>query len=229
MEKIEKWIRKTTKAVENTLGKYPFDIHVYIHKRENASEPVPWSHTRRDEHQSVNFYISPDYSLKDFLDDWTAPHEISHLSIPYVGKDNAWFAEGYASFMQYQVMVELGIYTNKEIQEKYEDKIKSVKPFYSKSNSLVSVAQNLRGEYKFPQMYWGSATFFMRLDQILNARGTSLVDIVKEYQKCCRLKDSSIDDVIKSWDKIIGAPEASELFESYHSLPAYEMINVHED
>jgi hypothetical protein len=227
--KLVSWVNKVAKATESTLGFYPFDVHIYLSRRGSANEPVPWAHTQRDSFQCLYFYVNPDYSLEEFLNDWTAPHEFSHLSIPFLGNENAWFAEGYASFMQYQIMETLGIYTGDEIQQKYLEKINNIKSHYYTTNNLVSVAQNLRREYKFPEMYWGSATYFFRLDKILEERGSSLIHVIQEYLKCCRHRDDSIEDVIQSWDEIIGDTPASNLFNSYNSSPAYKMIELNSD
>ncbi len=131
-DKVEDWLNSVTGAVESTLGVYPFTVHFYIHRRKGSSEPVPWASTRRQYVQGVDFHIDPSFSLQAFLDDWTAPHEISHLSIPYLGQEQSWFAEGYASFMQYQVMQKLGICSEQEVGEIYAEKIERVRPYYDR-------------------------------------------------------------------------------------------------
>ena len=83
--------------MERSIGSYPFTVTYYLSRKDNASEPVPWANTVRSGEQAVEFYVDPSYDLSEFLADWTAPHEISHLSIPYVGRSNMWFSEGYAS------------------------------------------------------------------------------------------------------------------------------------
>ena len=106
---VELWVNKVHDATTKLLGPYPFDIHYHIYERANSREPVPWANTWRYPEQSIHFYIDPEYKYESFIEDWTAPHEISHLSLPYIGERNSWFAEGYASFMQYQVMKTMGI------------------------------------------------------------------------------------------------------------------------
>ena len=93
-QKLKKWLFTITYGVEQTLGIYPFEVHYYIHRRNFASEPVPWANTDRNYKQSVHFHVDPSFSFQEFIDDWTAPHEISHLSIPFVGRNQSWFSEG---------------------------------------------------------------------------------------------------------------------------------------
>ena len=115
-EKLVDWLEQTTEAVQSTLGTYPFTIHFYMHRRDYANEPVPWAHTSRGSEQAVHFHVDPNYELKEFLADWTAPHEISHLSIPFLGKENSWFAEGYATYLQCQVMYTMGEYNQQSLK-----------------------------------------------------------------------------------------------------------------
>jgi len=104
-DSLKLWINTTMKGIEDLVGAYPFEISIYFHKSKSTREPVLWAHTVRGEEQAVHFYVNPTYfSYQDFISDWTAPHEISHLILPFLGKQNSWFAEGFASYMQYRVM-----------------------------------------------------------------------------------------------------------------------------
>ena len=119
-EMVMSWLNLVTSAVEETIAVYPFDLHYHIFRKENAGEPVPWASTRRiTDAQGVDFHIDAAFPIRAFIEDWTASHEISHLSIPFLGRENAWFAEGLASFMQYQVMQQMGVFTAEEVEEKF--------------------------------------------------------------------------------------------------------------
>ena len=226
-DKVVDWLNSVTGAVESTLGPYPFTVHFYIHRRKGSSEPVPWASTRRHYVQGVDFHIDPSFSLQAFLDDWTAPHEISHLSIPYLGQEQSWFAEGFASFMQYQIMQELGVCSQEEVGEIYAEKIEGVKPYYDRDQDFVTVARELKSRNRYSVMYWGSASFFMQIDKRLQVEhGRKLTVFIKEYLRCCRLKDESLDELIESWDRLLGEPLFSELLHSYQSQPASEILNT---
>jgi len=225
--KVEDWLNSVTGAAESTLGIYPFPLHFYIHRRSGSSEPVPWASTRRHSVQGVDFHIDPDYSLQSFLDDWTAPHEISHLSIPYLGREQAWFAEGFASFLQYQIMQELGIYSEQEIRELYSEKIERVRSYYDRDQDFVTISKNLQSRRQFSIMYWGGASYFMQIDERLRTEhGQDFTGIIKEYLLCCRLKDASIEELVESWDHLLGEPLFSDMMLKYRSAPASEVLNA---
>lgn len=227
-EKIKKYISKVSEAAFIVLGKYPFDVHYYFHRSDSKNEPIPWAHTERSNKiQGVRFYINPDFSYEDLISDWTAPHEISHLSIPHLGKENSWFAEGYASYMQYQIMQELGVYTKEEVATKYQSKIENIKDGYFDTLSFIENAKALRKKYNFPAMYWGSAMYFIQINQLLESEeGISLTELIKKYQTCCRTKDKRIEKLLETLDKDLKTPLFTNLYNECNTKPFVKIYNL---
>jgi hypothetical protein len=223
--KLETWLKTTVNATEKLLGKYPFKLYLYLHRSENAGEPVPWANTERSEKQGVHFHVNPDYSLEAFLGDWTAPHEISHLAIPFVGRSNSWFAEGFATYMQGEILLEMGECTQKDIDLKYEEKMNNARPYYMVDEPYAEVAMNLRKSHHYPEMYWGGALFFVQLNNVLvEEEQTTLYEVLQDYQLCCRLNDSDLSSVLNSFDSITNSEVASALLDDYRTLPARELF-----
>jgi len=76
-------------------------------------------------------------------------------------------------------------------------------------------------------MYWGSASYFMQIDKRLKVEhGREFTGFIKEYQLCCRLKDESFEELIESWDRLLGEPLFSELLQNYQRGPASEILNA---
>ena len=222
-EKLEKWVINTLNSVESRIGIYPFPIHLYMKKERDANEPVPWAHTWRYPTQQVHFFVDPSFSYDEFMADWTAPHELSHLAIPYIGEKDAWFAEGFASFMQYQVMEEMKIYTDEEIVIRYEGKINKALPYYDNKKSMAEIARELREAKKYPAMYWGGACFFLAWnDQLIHTSGKSLTELFPEYLTCCRLRDRGVKDVVSSLDKVSGLEIGQNILDMYYNQTSKE-------
>ena len=223
--KLKSWLNKVTAAVAGTLGNYPFPVNYYMYRKNGSREPVPWAHTERGEVQGVNFYVNPGFSEKEFLHDWTAPHEISHLALPFPGRENAWFSEGFATYMQGKILIELGEFSPEEIDKKMETKIGKFQADYRSDLPFPVLAGELKSRHKYPQMYWGGATFFKKLDELLMEKHqTSLLEIMPEYLQCCRLKDRSPEDIVHSIDRISGDTIASYLWHQYLTAPAGETL-----
>ena len=222
-EKLRFWIEHVLTGTRDVFGPFPFDLTVYFYRSDQATEPVPWAHTRRNNEQEVHFYVNTDFDLKDFLDDWTAPHEISHVSIPYLGKELAWFAEGYATYMQCQVMEAMKVVSPEEVRAKYRDKIGANIPHYAKSpESFIKTANRLVKEnHLYPAMYWGSVSFFIRWDQRLQQEeGYGLNQLIRNYQTQGRLKDDDLESMLNTLDSLAGKPYAVDLLEIYSTGPA---------
>jgi negative regulator of genetic competence, sporulation and motility len=122
-------------------------------------------------------------------------------------------------------MERLGIYTPQEVERKYMEKIRQVRSQYDRDQDLVSVAKELQRRHRYSDMYWGGACYFINLDQMMEAdQDLNLVDLVQEYLKCCRMKEDSLEEVVRSWDTLTKSKTAGDLLESYRSLPARSVL-----
>jgi len=229
-QKLTRWLNETHNAVEHLVGPLPFTTHLYL-KRTSASEPVPWAHTERSTIQGVHFHVDPSYSLQEFRKDWTAPHELSHLILPYVGRDNSWFAEGFASYMQYQVMHQMGVLSTTAMKKRYAKNLVKAEGRYAYTHMpFAKAAARLRAERNYPTMYWGGAAFFLQADDALMTRGdVGLVVALRRYISCCRMQEHKLSDLIAALDQLIGTTELSELLRTFRNdagFPEYQGIDM---
>ena len=142
--------------------------------------------------QGVRFVVNPTFPLEQFLQDWTAPHELSHLLIPYLGRRHAWFAEGFASYMQYQVMYHMGVMDWPQVVDRYR-------------RQMTKAAEQLRVCTRIPFPCRCAATARGRpiSDPVLGRRSpvssrwtaacVSAVDqtlgtVIAGYLACCRMR-----------------------------------------
>ena len=220
------WLDDISLAVYKTFGDYPFIVHLYIHRSDNKREPVPWAHTVRHDEEGIHFYVNPGFDLREFMADWTAPHEFSHLSIPFIRKKNKWFSEGYASYMQYQVMLRAGVVTKEDLPGKYAAKLQKIMPHYDSENNFLLVSEGLKNQNNYPALYWGGACFFLQADSILRAeKDMGLIDVVRQYQHQGRSSDKGLDELISSWDEISESHIFSELLKTFRQGPAKSVIS----
>ena len=111
---LTSWLSQGVNATRATLGIYPTPLAIHVYPKK-SNQPVPWAFTRRDAKGSVHFYVDTRFGLTKFVDDWTIYHEFAHLALPYLGQKYRWLSEGFASYMQYQIMQEMGVYTKDEV------------------------------------------------------------------------------------------------------------------
>ncbi|MEH6543281.1 MAG: hypothetical protein V7721_05010 [Porticoccaceae bacterium] len=220
--KLTHWIELTIDGVEKKVAPYPFDVHIFFHRLASNKEPVPWANTQRSGRQAVHFYVDPQYSLSDFLKDWTAPHELSHLLIPYVGSEYSWFAEGFASYMQYQVMEAMGVISSPEVSKRYRRHISRAKNRFNFHRvPFVSAASRLRTRGDYVTLYWGGAVYFLQVDRALKSNGSSLIGVLESYVTCCRAKHLSFKYLIQEFDRLSSGTEFSSAMQAFTSTPGF--------
>lgn len=225
-QKLTHWLVETQGALEQLVGKFPFDVHLYLH-RARSREPVPWANTERSYRQGVHFHVDPSFTLEEFKKDWTAPHELSHLVIPYLGRSNSWFAEGFASYMQYQVMHAMGMLSEGHMAQRYSRNLDRAQRNYKhRSRPFTQAASRLRAEGKYPTLYWGGAAYFMYTDQQLVKTGEpGLIEILKTYLDCCRRNRSSLDDLVADFDRLSKTTLFSTRLQRFRRIPGFPVAD----
>ncbi len=224
-QQVSRWIDIAFRGTSELLGIYPFQTNIYMHVASPASEPVPWANTVRYNEQGIHFHIDTSYSFTAFNLDWTAPHEMSHLALPYLGPDNAWFAEGFATYCQSAIQVNIHTLSPAEAIDKLYSKWNAYRSVYNTDQPFPKQAKMLVKNNDYPSMYWGGCMFFVLLDaSIRNNSKFNLFTLVKEYQTNGRLRDQTLEEVILSWDTILKQDIASQFYQSFTTRPGVKSL-----
>lgn len=220
---LKSWITDTVSALENLVAPFPFDINIHFYRLADRGEPVPWANTRRGRRQGISFYVDPAFPRRAFYADWTAPHELSHLLIPYLGEANSWFAEGFASYFQYQVMRHMGEMDAAGITVAYRERMARARSSFPLSDTpLAGAARELRRSGDYPTYYWGGAVYFLRADTTLRQGDSGgLSRLVGEYLACCRMRDTRLAGLVQEFDRIAGVALFSELLHEFRERPGF--------
>jgi len=225
--KLMAWVRETHDAVEHLVGDFPMGVRAYLHRRDGAREPVPWARTQRYRGQGVHFHVDPSYSLAAFRRDWTAPHELSHLILPYVGRRHAWFSEGFASYLQYPVMQVMGVLSEADAARRYRRNLERAARNYRYSGeSFVEAAPKLRAARQYPVMYWGGAAYFLRVDEALRRSGSSLPAVLRAYLACCRKDQARLESLLDELDRLSPAAVFTDNFARLSAEPGFPGVRL---
>ena len=220
--RLTSWIEQTYHAITMSVAPYPFDVHIHFYRLADTTGPVPWANTRRSDPQGVNFHVDPNFSTSQFMNDWTAAHELSHLLLPYLGRDNSWYAEGFASFMQYQILHALNLLSKEAIDAEYQRRLDKAESNYTFDQlPFALTAKKLRAQRKYPTMYWGGAAYFLKVDQALRANGGSLLKTLQDYIECCRQNSSDLNTLTQDLDRISGMDTFSHELSVFQFQPGF--------
>jgi hypothetical protein len=219
---LREWIALGVKATRASLGIYPTPLELFVYPRK-SNQPVPWAHTRRDELESIHFYVDTRYSLQDFQHDWTLYHEMAHLALPYLGEQYAWFSEGFASFMQYQLMANVDV-LGLPLEEAYSKKISPHLRWFQTDINAAAIAANLMEKRQYPAAYWGSAWYFILAEQLLQSKHhTTLMAVIERYQQQNRATDDSMQDLMRSLDLLVEDKLFSQLLWRFEQQAARDL------
>jgi hypothetical protein len=220
--KLTQWVKVGVNATRDTLGVYPSRLIFHLVPKK-SNQPVPWAYTRRDNPQRIYLHVDSRFQQEKFIRDWTIYHEISHLALPYLGGNYAWLAEGFASFMQFQVMENAEILEG-SLEQKYQNKIAPHLKWFNSDLPPASIAKRLMSQKHYPAAYWGSAYFFILADKALSEKHhTRLSKLISQYQLCCNEQYASAEQVMNDLDGLLGAPVFTELLASFENLPARQL------
>jgi len=158
------------------------------------------------------------------MEDWIAAHEISHLAIPHVGRSNSWFAEGFATFMCRQVMLEMGYYTEEELAVEYYEQIAAAGKSFDSDEPFTIVAKQLIEKYNYSHMYRGSMSFYYFSDlELKKDHNTSMIEVVQQYQ-LIRPDAGNMQGVVESFDEITGTTMFTDRLRQFQTVPAREIF-----
>lgn len=244
-EKLLHWINVTANTMTTLYGEFPVqETHVHVYAKPNASEPVPWAEVWKNDAYKINFHVDPRFSEQAFLDDWTAPHEFSHLFHPYPGQGNAWFGEGLASYYQNILRARFGTLSEQEaFQKLYNGFQRGTKSQQRTRLSLKRASRNMRINHSYMHVYWGGAAYFLNVDVRLHqASGgkQSLDEVWLSFKHCCLNPEKywPLQTLIPKLDELSGttifSDEHARIIDS-PTFPDYQQsfeqlgIEVHND
>jgi hypothetical protein len=209
--KIRQWIEKTVSTVTAVYGHFPQpQPQVLVIPIGDRSRAVAKANVVRGGGLAAVFYIDETRSLAEFMNDWKATHEFSHMLIPYVTSRDRWLSEGLASYYQNVLRARDGRMTETQAWQKLHDGFQRGK----NGTNGGSLAQATRsGRNSTMRVYWSGAAILLLADvQLRQITGghQSLDTALQSLSACCMSN-------AKTW-------RAKEMFEHLDSLTGTEIF-----
>lgn len=219
--KMRRWLVIQTQYTQDILGEYPFQMTYVLHRFDSTGKAVTFGYTRQRQQHTIHFYVDPSVAYDEFFTDWRAPHEICHMAVPFVGRENAWFAEGFATYMSRKVMVRSGVFTEEEIEEEYQAKLEKHEDHFCSEELFELIVDSLSMQRDFDAMYWVSTAYFYAVDKRLHKEyNTDLCNVIRNYQAVLVPFDQTVEDVIVALDHVSETTVFSEQLDLQRTVSA---------
>lgn len=218
---IMDWVQATATDVSLAYGYFPNpspQVLVVPVTSGRSSGPVPFGRVIRDGGETVELFVNPSMPQDEFLVDWTATHEFSHLMVPYLHSEFHWISEGFAQYYQNVLLTRAGAYEPQEAWQKIYAGLERGR----KSRPELSPNEAASGSVRSARMkvYWSGAALALMADVNLRERsdGTETLDtVLRRFQECC-LPSQDVwtgPEFLTKLDSLAGAPVFMPLYRRY--------------
>ncbi len=231
--KIKKWLQTAGDTLALLNGTMPQDLIQIQFRVRRSGNAVPFAQVLRRHPQGVIFQVNPTRSLEEFIDDWTAPHELVHLFIPYPGEADLWLSEGLATYYQYLLQARAGIKTEQQAWQKiYEGFERGRKDNRYPHLPLEDLSSDMREYRSYMRVYWSGTLYFLEADMALRqaSGGTQTLDsVIGVFVNCCRPEriywpGSSL---VKAWTKARATPFLRSSTTNTGNIKHYRIIGIY--
>ena len=220
VEQMQAWIADAAQTVADLYGKFPLaQAQILVVPGARSPEPTPWAYVVRGGNPAAHFFINQRRPIREFYDDWTAVHELSHLLLPYVGSEDAWVSEGVATYYQNVLRARGGRMTALEAWQRLHA------GFLRGMDSApgMTLAQATESMYRggtHMRVYWEGAAMILiadvRLRQI-TAGKQSMDTALAALNECCNSTERAWSgrELFDKLDEITGTTVFRELYDQH--------------
>jgi hypothetical protein len=185
---IAEWIGEAARAVGTLYGRFPLPSpQVVVVPIGRRAEPVPWAQVQRGGGAAAHFFVDQHRPLDEFREDWTATHELSHMLLPHVSRDDAWLSEGVASYYQNVLRARAGMIRPEEAWEKLYAGFGRGRAEADEA-TLAEASARMHERGVFMRVYWSGAAIALIADVALRREsgGERSMDAALEgLADCC--------------------------------------------
>ena len=182
-DEIAAWLDQASDAVTNIYGVFPVEnAQVLVAGIGKRREAVPWGEVQRAGSAAVHLFVDETRPIEQYIQDWTAVHELSHLLIPRIHYQDRWLSEGLASYYQNVARSNTQMLSPEQAWQKLSAGF---------SRGRKAQKGNLRRSSATMHTYWGGAAFYLLADLRLRSlpSPTTLAAVLGKLKQCCMPSD----------------------------------------
>lgn len=205
--------------------------------RTGSVSAVRFGRVVRDGGESVELFVNHSMPLEDFLADWTATHEFSHLMLPYVSRKHKWISEGFAQYYQNILLARSGAYEPVQAWQKLYDGLERGRKSRPELSPNDAAAGSLRNGLM--KVYWSGAALALLADVKLRERsnGEESLDLALDKLQACCLPAAEVwtgPELMTKLDSMLSSPVFMPLYRQHADTAGFpdvadalEKLGVH--
>jgi hypothetical protein len=217
VDQMQSWIRESAQMVADLYGRFPQpQVQILVAPGARGNEPTPWAYVVRGGSPAAHFFVNQRRPIGEFLEDWTAVHELSHLLLPYVNSDDIWLSEGVATYYQNVLRARAGRMTALEAWHRLDAGfVRGLGNVHGMT--LAQATENMYRDGTYMRVYWEGAAMLLiadvRLRQMTSGK-QSLDTALAALDDCCAMADRawSARELFDRLDQLTGTNVFSEVY-----------------
>jgi len=214
---LERWIGEAIDAVAGLYGSFPRErLQIVTVPAGPGTRPVAFGLVRRGGGASVMLLLHENAEADALVTDWTAVHELTHLTMPLLEVSDTWLSEGVATYYQEVLRARAGLQTGQEAWANLLagfDRGAEV----GTRRTLADEARHMRQTGAYRRVYWAGTAFALEADVTLRAQtGVSLDQLISRSQGAWpRRRIWQGRAVMRRFDRLAGGGLLVPLFDRY--------------
>jgi predicted metalloprotease with PDZ domain len=217
-ETISAWIKENADSVASIYGRFPRQLpQILVIAIGQRDEAVPWAHVIRGGGIAAEFFVDETRSLDSFRADWTAAHELSHMLLPFITRNDRWLSEGLASYYQNVLRARDGRLSEQQAWQKLHNGFERGR---AGTGNRDPAGAKYPGWGSIMHIYWSGAAIMLMADselRMLSGGQQSLDSALAELQGCCfdRERTWRARELFSELDQITGSTVFTNLYRKH--------------
>jgi len=160
----QRWLSAGVDMLAALEGGFPAQrLAAIIVPAGDHADPVPFGMVARGGGGSLLLLVSASANERALLTDWVLPHELSHLLLPFIEREQAWLSEGLASYYQELLRARAGLQSERAALARLARYMREAARSEA-SASVVEESARMQLTHAYRKVYWGGAAFWLHAD-----------------------------------------------------------------
>lgn len=217
-EQVCEWLRQRAEEVRQIQRTFPYPrIPVIVYPVPGLDDADLFGMLMRSSPPSIALQLGQDTRPASFAEDWSALHELMHLTHPSILPPTRWIPEGLATYFTELARARSGRFSPERAWQEILEGIDR-----GKRQARGRTMQQMLEEDRPPGIYWVGAFFFLRLDvEMRKATGNQrgLQDVLELL--ATQGSTSTVGGFGAAVDTVAGRPLFTVLLEAERRRPAF--------